>query len=120
MYVCMYVRVCTCVWCVTLCDCVFVLQTFYEAAEIGAEEPAPDASQLLVAVTSDRGLCGAVHSSIAKRIRANYTPAGNYKIVCIGDKSRTILQRYVSGAVVGQGWKGLPLAAGSERRGRAG
>ncbi|KAF0287005.1 ATP synthase subunit gamma, mitochondrial [Amphibalanus amphitrite] len=68
-------------------------KTFYEAAEIGAEEPAPDASQLLVAVTSDRGLCGAVHSSIAKRIRANYTPEGNYKIVCIGDKSRTILQR---------------------------
>merc|ERR1711963_984422 len=62
-------------------------KTFYEAAEIGAEEPAPNASQLLVAVTSDRGLCGAVHSSIAKRIRANYKP------VCIGDKSRTILQR---------------------------
>ena len=71
------------------------LQTFYEAAEIGAEEPAPEASQLLVAVTSDRGLCGTVHSSIAKRIRANYTPEGNYKIVCIGDKSRSILQRYV-------------------------
>jgi len=68
-------------------------KTFYEAAEIGGEEPAPDASQLLIAVTSDRGLCGATHSSIAKRIRANYTPEGNYKIVCIGDKSRSILQR---------------------------
>jgi len=74
-------------------------KTFYEAAEIGkAEEDADavpaDATQLLIAVTSDRGLCGAVHSNIAKRIRSEYDPAkANYKIVCIGDKSRNILQR---------------------------
>jgi len=71
-------------------------KTFYEAAEIGQAEEgeaAAPGSQLLIAVTSDRGLCGAVHSSIAKHIRNTYEPAGNFKIVCVGDKSRTILQR---------------------------
>lgn len=40
-------------------------QRFYEnigSLEAGAEKP----KQLLILITSDRGLCGAVHSSIAK------------------------------------------------------
>ncbi len=53
---------------------------------------------MLVVCSSDRGLCGAIHSSICKAVKA--TVAGNEeksgldtKIVVIGDKARSILQR---------------------------
>jgi len=53
---------------------------------------------LLVATTSDRGLCGAIHSSIAKEVKNlinNKKQADlDIKIVCIGDKSKGLLQRY--------------------------
>merc|ERR1712241_745689 len=47
-------------------------QSFYSCAEVGAgEEEKKDTpkKELYVALTSDRGLCGAVHSSICKSIR---------------------------------------------------
>uniref|UniRef100_A0A0K0DRS2 F-ATPase gamma subunit n=1 Tax=Angiostrongylus cantonensis TaxID=6313 RepID=A0A0K0DRS2_ANGCA len=51
--------------------------------------------QLLVLVTSDRGLCGSVHSSIAKEAKHIMQNAGqkDIRIVCIGDKARNALQR---------------------------
>lgn len=68
---------------------------FYEKAEITAPEDEP--KRLMIAVTSDRGLCGAVHSGVSRNIRdhllANPTERENTKIICIGDKSRAILQR---------------------------
>lgn len=51
---------------------------------------------LVIAITSDRGLCGAVHSSVAKKIRSIMAESDNkenIKIVCIGDKSRSLLAR---------------------------
>merc|ERR1711970_669204 len=63
-------------------------QAFYEKAEVAPLEDKP--TKLLVAVSSDRGLCGAIHSSICKHIKAT---DGNIAIVCIGDKSRAQLQR---------------------------
>jgi F-type H+-transporting ATPase subunit gamma len=53
---------------------------------------------LYVAMTSDRGLCGGVHSSICKTIRNELLamPEGaldNVGIVCVGDKSRAQLSR---------------------------
>lgn len=70
-------------------------KVFYEQAEVGAPEGEP--KKLLIAVTSDRGLCGAVHTGIARNIRdqllANPADADNIKIVCIGEKSRAVLQR---------------------------
>ena len=53
-------------------------------------------AQLLVTTTSDRGLCGAIHSGICRKIRANIAemPADtDYQIVTVGDKTRGILQR---------------------------
>lgn len=54
---------------------------------------------LVIAITSDRGLCGAVHSSVARKIKAiiaeSETP-DNIKIVCVGDKSRAMLARVFS------------------------
>jgi len=53
-------------------------------------------NHLVVAISSDRGLCGGVHSSIAKVIKqaiADNPSNRNYRVVCVGDKVRTILQR---------------------------
>lgn len=62
-----------------------------EAATAGA---AP--KELFVALTSDRGLCGAVHSNICKTIRNELQTRANVDnvgIICVGDKSRAILSR---------------------------
>jgi F-type H+-transporting ATPase subunit gamma len=68
-------------------------QAFYEKAEVQAPEDKA-APQLILAVSSDRGLCGAIHSSVGKVIRTDLqAPGSNIKVVCIGDKSRAILQR---------------------------
>jgi len=63
-------------------------QAFYEKAEIA---PLDKPTKLVVAVSSDRGLCGAIHSNVCKYIKA--LDKENLAIVCIGDKSRTQLQR---------------------------
>merc|ERR1711893_76292 len=69
-------------------------QTFFEAAKVEQDEKQPN--HLMVAITSDRGLCGGTHSSIVKAIRAKAAelPQGTeFKIIPVGDKSRTMLQR---------------------------
>merc|ERR1712168_1188424 len=74
-------------------------QAFYEHAQVGPEEgAATEGKTLYVAMTSDRGLCGGVHSSICKTIRNELLekPEGaldNVGIICVGDKSRAQLSR---------------------------
>merc|ERR1711935_512501 len=76
-------------------------QTFYNGAGVG-EKPAEAATagaapkELYVALTSDRGLCGAVHSNICKNIRNELQTKDNLDnvgIICVGDKSRAQLSR---------------------------
>jgi len=72
-------------------------QHFYGQAEVTCEKEAP--KELYVAITSDRGLAGGVHSSICKTIRNEMmtkTPEQleNTKIICVGDKSRAFMARY--------------------------
>jgi len=68
----------------------------YEKAEIKAPEDKA-AKHLIVGVTSDRGLCGAIHSGVAKLIKseiANLTEAGKeVMVVNVGDKLRGLLHR---------------------------
>ncbi|XP_041985566.1 ATP synthase subunit gamma, mitochondrial-like [Aricia agestis] len=66
---------------------------FYVRAEVAAPEDEP--KQLYIAMTSDRGLCGAVHTGVSKVIRNRLNEPGteNIKVICVGDKSRGILQR---------------------------
>ncbi|XP_072309877.1 ATP synthase subunit gamma, mitochondrial isoform X3 [Eucyclogobius newberryi] len=68
----------------------------YEKAEIKAPE-GKTAKHLIVGVTSDRGLCGAIHSGVAKLIKheiANLTAEGKeVMVVNVGDKLRGILHR---------------------------
>lgn len=69
--------------------------TVNEKAEI---QVAPEnvKKHLIVALSSDRGLCGAIHSSIVKAVKLALTENKeglDTKIICVGDKSKAILQR---------------------------
>ncbi|CAL1568387.1 unnamed protein product [Knipowitschia caucasica] len=68
----------------------------YEKAEIKAPEE-KNAKHLIIGVTSDRGLCGAIHSGVAKMIKheiAALTEVGKeVMVVNVGDKLRGILHR---------------------------
>ncbi|KAK8774148.1 hypothetical protein V5799_011318 [Amblyomma americanum] len=73
-------------------------QAFYDVAEI--KPPEGKQKTLIIAISSDRGLCGAIHSSVAKRIRTMMQEdpqlLENARIICVGDKVRGILQRLYS------------------------
>lgn len=59
------------------------------------EERKPN--HLIIAISSDRGLCGSIHSNVAKNIRsimATRGEQGSVQVVCVGDKIRTIMQRF--------------------------
>lgn len=70
----------------------------YEKAEIKA--PEDKNKHLIIGVSSDRGLCGAIHSSVAKAIKneiAKLSGAGKeVMVVNVGDKLRGLLYKYVS------------------------
>ena len=66
----------------------------YEKGEIGSDTSKPN--QLLFAISSDRGLCGGIHSGISKAVKAKIAEqgsGGNPMVVICGDKARGILQR---------------------------
>jgi F-type H+-transporting ATPase subunit gamma len=53
-------------------------------------------NQLLIAVSSDRGLCGGIHSGICRNIRAHLEALPenvNTKLVLVGDRARAIMAR---------------------------
>nr|XP_057923523.1 ATP synthase subunit gamma, mitochondrial isoform X1 [Doryrhamphus excisus]XP_057923524.1 ATP synthase subunit gamma, mitochondrial isoform X2 [Doryrhamphus excisus] len=70
--------------------------SLYEKAEIKAPEDKA-AKHLIIGVTSDRGLCGAIHSGVAKTIKneiAALTGSGKeVMVVNVGDKLRGLLHR---------------------------
>jgi len=85
-------------------------QVFYEQAKVGEEaEGAPAAAggkELYVAMTSDRGLCGGIHSSICKTIRNELLEKPNLDnvgIICVGDKSRAQLSRLFKANILAVG-----------------
>lgn len=72
-----------------------VFLALYEKAEIKA--PEDKKKHLLIGVSSDRGLCGAIHTSIAKTMKNEITNLSNagkeVMVVGVGDKIRGLLQR---------------------------
>ena len=86
------------------------------ASDILNKGPAPDSMpklisgtgsdkvQLLVVVTSDRGLCGGFNSSIVREVRRiihrNQVDGKTTKLVCIGRKGRDQLRRDYSSLIV--------------------
>merc|ERR1719347_1660366 len=76
-------------------------QQFYKSAEIATENEQP--KELYVAMTSDRGLAGAVHGNVNKAIRAKLAAGeslDNVRILCVGDKSRAFFQRFFPKQIV--------------------
>lgn len=74
-------------------------QSFYKHVEVGEKEKP---KELYIAMTSDRGLAGAVHSSICKAIRSDVQgkDLSNVKIFCVGDKSRGFFQRFLKDQIL--------------------
>lgn len=72
-------------------------KAFYDSTDLGSTDLGAEPNTLIVAITSDRGLCGAANSSIVKTIRnlllANPELGKNAKLVLVGDKSRAQLLR---------------------------
>lgn len=71
-------------------------QAFYQNVDLTAEH-AKKPAHLMILLTSDRGLCGAVHSNITRMIKQEMSVKPddlNYNIVCVGDKSKMLLQRF--------------------------
>lgn len=72
-----------------------------ESTELDSDEGKEN--HLVIAISSDRGLCGGVHSNVAKVIKQAITDnpsSRNYRVACVGDKVRTILQRQYSGNIL--------------------
>jgi len=76
--------------------------SFKDKAEV-KPEPENVKKHLIVALTSDRGLCGAIHSSIVKAVKnlINEKKEGlDTRIVCIGDKAKSMLQRIYAKSIL--------------------
>jgi len=65
----------------------------FEAAELEQDESKPN--HLLICISSDRGLCGGIHSGVAKAVKAYTTenPDVNTKLILCGDKVKAPLQK---------------------------
>lgn len=64
---------------------------FFKTAETAATEGTE--KTLIVAITSDKGLCGSIHSQMGKAVRAKIASTANSDIVTIGDKIKTQVLR---------------------------
>ncbi|XP_014671511.1 PREDICTED: ATP synthase subunit gamma, mitochondrial-like isoform X2 [Priapulus caudatus] len=71
-------------------------KAFYDKAEIKSEGEMP--KHLIIAISSDRGLCGAIHNGIGRAIKSEIAGAASgieTKLVLVGDKCRAILQKSI-------------------------
>ena len=85
-----------------------LLVALFEAAETKA---ADDGKTLFVASSSDRGLCGGIHSSVSKATRRLIEEKPTAELVVLGDKPKAQLQRTARENIVvtfNQIGKGLP------------
>lgn len=67
----------------------------FDKAELSDDER--KSKHLIIAISSDKGLCGGIHSNIARNIRGLMPERASdttTMMVCVGDKVRTILQRF--------------------------
>lgn len=85
------------------------LQDFFKTMDeidevVSTETPDGESNKgkFVIAITSDRGLCGGVNSSIVKRIKAMFAQNAdaNYSIMLLGDKGRDGLARVHGDSIV--------------------
>lgn len=66
----------------------------FESAETAPVEAAEDGKKKLIVVcSSDKGLCGGIHSGMSRKIRALYAKEAPFDLVIIGEKCKAQLQR---------------------------
>jgi F-type H+-transporting ATPase subunit gamma len=71
-----------------------------KATEEGASTTEPE-KVLWIISSSDRGLCGGIHSSVAKKFRREVgSHASEAQVVVLGDKSKAQISRTSPGALV--------------------
>lgn len=63
---------------------------------VGAKAPEDKSKGLIIAVSSDKGLCGGIHSTITRTIRRHLAVNGNYDLISLGDKCKIQLARTFS------------------------
>ncbi|AGO13507.1 AaceriACL176Wp [[Ashbya] aceris (nom. inval.)] len=64
---------------------------FYSNAGTAAGES--EARDLVIAITSDKGLCGSIHSQLAKAVRAHLANHPSSDVVTVGDKVKNQIMR---------------------------
>ncbi|KAL7927742.1 ATPase [Trichoderma austrokoningii] len=64
----------------------------FEAAETTAAE-ADEKKSLVIVCSSDKGLCGGIHSGMSRTVRRLFAEGENFDLVLIGEKSKAQLQR---------------------------
>ncbi len=75
---------------------ILIFSALLHKSELVQEEADRKPTHLFICMTSDRGLCGSIHSSMAKAIRGlikERDANSNTGLVLIGDKLRGILKR---------------------------
>jgi len=65
--------------------------SLYEKNEFGTDGN----DTLLLALSSDRGLCGGIHSSVGKLVKAANAETPITKTIIVGDKAKAILQKVI-------------------------
>jgi F-type H+-transporting ATPase subunit gamma len=64
----------------------------FESAETKPIE-AEGKKQLIIVCSSDKGLCGGVHSGLSRYVRRNFSAESPFELVLLGEKSRAQLSR---------------------------
>jgi len=69
-------------------------QAFYNS--VGADKVEKKPEHLMILMSSDRGLCGGVHSNVTRALKADLLGKDDpqFKIICVGDKIKAQVQRF--------------------------
>ncbi|CAI8505444.1 unnamed protein product [Hanseniaspora opuntiae] len=68
-------------------------KNFYANAEADKSPLSKEGKDLIIAITSDKGLCGSIHSSMAKKIRNVLKEKTNADVIAVGDKIKQQILR---------------------------
>ncbi|KAJ2908634.1 atp3 gamma subunit of the F1 sector of mitochondrial F1F0 ATP synthase, partial [Coemansia aciculifera] len=73
-----------------------VSEDFVKQADV---KPVEGAKELLITVSSDKGLCGGIHSSLSRRSRKYISENAEVPVVILGDKAKVQVQRAYPGNI---------------------
>ncbi|EJU01478.1 ATP synthase gamma chain [Dacryopinax primogenitus] len=73
--------------------------SIYEHSEAEKTETEGKKKKLFIVISSDRGLCGGIHSSVSKATRREIENDEDSTVVVLGDKSKAQLSRQLPGKI---------------------